>query len=148
MRKRVITIRDAAAQSGVHESTVSRALNSETRDIASKPVADKVLAVTRELGYLRKPLASGLRTRRSLTIRNVIPDLVNPVFPPIIRGIEHTPAPAGYVAVLADAGKDGTTHRQAPHDGRCSSSFSLLSSANGCSVERTESRVTQAADTV
>jgi LacI family transcriptional regulator len=106
MRKTLITIKDVAAASGVHASTVSRALNEETRDMVSKPVADKVLAVARKLGYLRNPLASGLRTRRSHTIGVLIPDLTNPVFPPIIRGIEHTLAAAGYVAVLADSDSD------------------------------------------
>jgi LacI family transcriptional regulator len=106
MRKTLITIKDVAAASGVHASTVSRALNDETRDMVSKPVADKVLAVARKLGYLRNPLASGLRTRRSHTIGVLIPDLTNPVFPPIIRGIERTLAAAGYVAVLADSDSD------------------------------------------
>jgi LacI family transcriptional regulator len=106
MRKNSITIRDVAAKSGVHISTVSRALNIETRDMVSEPVAQKVLAVARTLGYLRNPLASGLRTRRSHTVGVVIPDLTNPVFPPIIRGIERTLAAAGYVAVLADTGGD------------------------------------------
>lgn len=106
MRKTLITIKDVAAASGVHASTVSRALNVETREMVSKPVADKVLAVARKLGYLRNPLASGLRTRRSHTIGVLIPDLTNPVFPPIIRGIERTLAAAGYVAVLADSDSD------------------------------------------
>jgi LacI family transcriptional regulator, galactose operon repressor len=106
MRKNSITIRDVAAKSGVHISTVSRALNIETRDMVSEPVVEKVLAVARKLGYLRNPLASGLRTRRSQTVGVVIPDLTNPVFPPIIRGIERTLAAAGYVAVLADTGGD------------------------------------------
>lgn len=103
MKKTLITIKEVAAASGVHASTVSRALNDETRGMVSKPVADKVLAVARRLGYLRNPLASGLRTRRSHTIGVLIPDITNPVFPPIIRGIERTLAAAGYVAVLADS---------------------------------------------
>lgn len=103
MKKTLITIKEVAAASGVHASTVSRALNDETRDMVSKPVADKVLAVARKLGYLRNPLASGLRTRRSHTIGVLIPDITNPVFPPIIRGIERTLAAAGYISVLADS---------------------------------------------
>ncbi|MGH8239572.1 MAG: LacI family DNA-binding transcriptional regulator, partial [Steroidobacteraceae bacterium] len=103
MRKAAATINDIAARTGVHASTVSRALNAETRSMVSKPVVDKILAVARKLGYLRNPLASGLRTRRTHTIGVVIPDLTNPVFPPIIRGIERTLAAAEYVAVLADS---------------------------------------------
>jgi LacI family transcriptional regulator, galactose operon repressor len=106
MRKSPITIRDVAAKSGVHVSTVSRALNIGTRHMVSKPVADKVVAVARKLGYLRNPLASGLRTRRSQTVGVVFPDLTNPVAPLIMRGIERTLAAAGYVAVLADSNND------------------------------------------
>lgn len=103
MRKTAATIKDIAVKASVHPSTVSRALNAETRNMVSKPVVDKILAVARKLGYLRNPLASGLRTRRTHAIGVVIPDLTNPVFPPIIRGIERTLAAADYVAVLADS---------------------------------------------
>jgi LacI family transcriptional regulator len=103
MKRPVVTIKDIAAKAGVHTSTVSRALNDETRDMLSKPVADKIMAVARKLGYLRNPFGTALRTRRSHTIGVLIPDLTNPVFPPIIRGIERTLAAAGYVAMLADS---------------------------------------------
>jgi LacI family transcriptional regulator len=106
MRKSPITIKDVAAKLGVHVSTVSRALNAETRHMVSKPVVDKVVAVAQKLGYLRNPLASGLRTRRSQTVGVVFPDLTNPVAPLIMRGIERTLAAAGYVAVLADSDND------------------------------------------
>jgi LacI family transcriptional regulator len=72
--------------------------------MVSSEVADKVMTVASKLGYLRNPLASGLRTRRSHTVGVLIPDLTNPVFPPIIRGIERALAVHGYVAVLADSG--------------------------------------------
>ncbi len=74
--------------------------------MVSKEVADRVMAVAQTLGYLPNPIASGLRTRRSRTIGVLIPDLTNPVFPPIVRGIARTLAPAGYVVVLADSDSD------------------------------------------
>jgi LacI family transcriptional regulator len=103
MRKVRITIREVAEESSVHASTVSRVLNPQTRGMVSKEVADRVTAVARKLGYLPNPIASGLRTRRSRTVGVLIPDLSNPVFPPIVRGIARTLGPAGYVAVLADS---------------------------------------------
>lgn len=112
MRKRSVTIKDVAAAAAVHASTVSRVLNPETRNMVSAEVAEKVMGVARQLGYLRNPLASGLRTRRSHTIGVLIPDLTNPVFPPIIRGIERALANHGYVAVLADSG-NSTKNKQA-----------------------------------
>jgi LacI family transcriptional regulator len=106
MRKTRITINDVANEARVHASTVSRVLNAETREMVSKPVADRVLAVARKLGYLPNPLAAGLRTRRSRTVGVLIPDLTNPVFPPIVRGVAQTLAQAGYVVVLADSNND------------------------------------------
>src|SRR5262245_20615135 len=52
-----------------------------------------------------------LRTNRSRTIGVVIPDITDPVFPPIIRGIEDGLARHGYVAILANT--DGDPERQA-----------------------------------
>ena len=106
MRKARVTINEVAAKARVHASTVSRVLNEETRSMVSKPVADRVLGVARKLGYLPNPLAAGLRTRRSRTIGVLIPDLTNPVFPPIVRGITQTLHDAGYVVVLADSNND------------------------------------------
>jgi LacI family transcriptional regulator, galactose operon repressor len=108
MRKARVTINEVAEKARVHASTVSRVLNPETRDMVSKAVADRVLAVAQKLGYLANPLAAGLRTRRSRTIGVLIPDLTNPVFPPIVRGAAQTLAAAGYVVVLADSNNDVT----------------------------------------
>jgi len=84
--------------------------------MVSVEVAEKVRDVARKLGYLRNPLASGLRTRRSHTVGVLIPDLTNPVFPPIIRGIERTLAAHGYVALLADSG-NSSKNKQALTEG-------------------------------
>jgi LacI family transcriptional regulator len=103
MAKRKINIKDVAAAAGVHPSTVSRVLNPSTRSMVSIDVADRVTRIANELGYSRSPLASGLRTGRSYTIGVIIPDLGNPVFPPVVRGIERTMGAEGYIAILADS---------------------------------------------
>lgn len=97
-------IKDVASRAGVHPSTVSRVLNPATRSMVSDRLARKIMQVAEELGYRRNPLAAGLRTRRSLTVGIVLPDLTNPVFPPIVRSAEHTLGAEGYTAVLADTG--------------------------------------------
>lgn len=55
------------------------------------------------MGYARSTLAYGLRTGRTHTVGVLIPDLTNPMFPPIIRRIERTLAEQGYIAILADS---------------------------------------------
>ena len=103
MAKRKTNIKDVAARAEVHPSTVSRVMNPSTRSMVSKSVAERILQIAGDMGYERSPLASGLRTGRSFTIGVIIPDLTNPVFPPIVRGIERTLSAAGYIAILADS---------------------------------------------
>ena len=104
MLKSRANIKDIASRAGVHPSTVSRVLNPATRSMVSESLATEIVRIADELGYRRNPLASGLRTRRTFTVGVIIPDLTNPVFPPIVRGVEHTLDSAGYIAILADSG--------------------------------------------
>lgn len=104
MAKPRANIKDVAHRAGVHPSTVSRVLNPATRSMVSEALARKIIRIADELGYRRNPLASGLRTQKTYTVGIVLPDITNPVFPPIVRGVEHTLDAQGYTAILADTG--------------------------------------------
>jgi LacI family transcriptional regulator len=65
-----------------------------------------VRAAARDLGYTPDPTARSLRTRRSGLVGVVIPDLTNPVLPPIVRGIEETLWWAGLACLVADTDND------------------------------------------
>ena len=110
MPYRPATLRDVAAAAGVHPATASRALNPETRILVSEETAGRVIEAAAALGYRPNPVARSLRTRRSHTVGVLIPDLNNPLFPPIVRGLEDRLASAGYVALLGntdgDSGKE------------------------------------------
>lgn len=106
MHKKRTGIHDVAEAAGVHPSTVSRVLNPRTRGLVSQAVAERVEALAGKLGYSADPVASGLRTRRSATIGVLIPDIANPVFPLILRGIEATLGEAGYTAIIANTDND------------------------------------------
>jgi LacI family transcriptional regulator len=97
-----VTLKDVAAMAGVHPATVSRALNPETRPLVSEETADRILAVADSLGYRPNTVARSLRTRRSNSVGVLIPDLNNPLFPPIVRGIEDRLAADGYVALIGN----------------------------------------------
>lgn len=103
MAKQRATLRDVAERAGVHLSTVSRVLNLKSGYVVSDAVAEKIRQSAAELGYKTNPFALALRVNRSFTVGVVIPDLTNPVFPSIIRGIEHQLAKQGYTAILADS---------------------------------------------
>src|SRR5450631_3639567 len=103
MIKRLTGIRLIAQRAGVHVSTVSRALNPKTRTRLSHEVATRILKIASDLSYTRNPLAVGLKTRRSFTVGVIVPDLTNPLFPPIVRAVERTLGKEGYVTMLADS---------------------------------------------
>src|SRR5215211_1582355 len=106
-----VTLKDVARLAGVHAGTASRALNEDTRSLVSEETARRVLAAGEELGYRPNPIARGLKTSRSYTIGVVIPDLLNPLFPPIVRGIQDRLEEAAYTTPIASA---PTSRRCAP----------------------------------
>src|SRR6266851_8576105 len=110
MPDRPATLRDVAAAARVHPATASRALNPETRILVSEDTARRVSAAAAALGYRPNPVARSLRTRRSHTVGVLIPDLNNPLFPPIVRGLEDRLASKGYVALIGNT--DGDTDRE------------------------------------
>jgi len=100
------TIADVARLAGVHASTVSRALNPGTRAMVTEAVALRIVAAADSLSWRPSMLAAGLRTRRSRTIGILVPDLVNPIFPPIVRAAETLLAEQGYATLLANTDND------------------------------------------
>jgi LacI family transcriptional regulator len=105
-KDRPATLRDVATAAGVHPATASRALNRGTRLLVSEETARRVSEAAERLGYRPNPVARSLRTRRSHTIGVLIPDLNNPLFPPIVRGIEDRLAEHGYVALIGNTDAD------------------------------------------
>ena len=101
-----VTIRDVARLAEVHPGTVSRALNPETRALVNHATAARVLAVAEQLGYRPNPIARGLKTSRSFTVGVLIPDLTNPLFPPIVRGIDDRLTVDGYTTLLVNTDSD------------------------------------------
>jgi LacI family transcriptional regulator len=100
------TLRDVALRAGVHAGTASRALNPATRSLVNEETARKVIRAADELSYRPNPMARGLKTNRSFTVGVLIPDLTNPLFPPIVRGIEQGLAAEGYTALVANSDND------------------------------------------
>jgi LacI family transcriptional regulator len=106
-----VTIRDVARLAEVHPGTVSRALNEQTRALVNEETAARVLRAADELGYRPNPIARGLKTNRSYTVGVVIPDLTNPLFPPIVRGIEDRLGDAGYTPLIVNTDNDPERER-------------------------------------
>jgi LacI family transcriptional regulator len=107
------TLRDVAKVAGVHPGTVSRALNPQTRGLVNDHTARRVQAAAEELGYRPNPIARGLRTSRSNTIGVLVPDLLNPLFAAVVRGIEDRLRGAAYTPLIANTDNDAERERLA-----------------------------------
>ncbi len=105
------TLRDVAEAAGVHPATASRALNPATRGLVNPDTARRVMKVAESLGYRPNPIARGLKTSKSTSIGLVIPDLTNPLFPPIVRGIEEVLDAAGYSGLVVNTDNDPVRER-------------------------------------
>lgn len=100
------TLRDVAEAAGVHTATASRALNETTRALVSAETARKVLRAAEQLAYVPNPIARGLRTSHSRAIGVVLPDLTNPLFPPIARSIQDVLTESGYIGFIVNTDND------------------------------------------
>jgi LacI family transcriptional regulator len=90
----------------VNPATASRALNPALPGRISAPTEERIRAAARELGYRPDPVARSLRTRRSGFVGVLVPDITNPVIPPIVRGVEGVLWKAGLASLLADTDND------------------------------------------
>lgn len=98
---RRVTITDVARHAGVSLSTVSRAMNGNAS--VDPLLAERVRASAAELAYSASPLARSLVLGRTQTVAVVIPDLGNPTFQEILRGLSRAAAADGYHVLIADS---------------------------------------------
>jgi LacI family transcriptional regulator, galactose operon repressor len=106
-----VTLRDVARLAGVHPGTVSRALSPATEGLVNAETVRRVQEAAKTLGYRPNPMARGLKTNRTYTIGVLIPDIQNPLFPPIIRGIDDRLGSAGYTPLIANTDNDPQRER-------------------------------------
>lgn len=95
------TISDVAARAGVSLSTVSRVMNGSTT--VDQEMAERVRQAARSLNYTASPLARSLVLGKTQTIAVVVPDLANPVFQALLRGITAAAGRDGYHVLVADS---------------------------------------------
>jgi LacI family transcriptional regulator len=94
------TIKDIAEETGFSYATVSRALNNK---YGVKPdTRDRIMTVAEARGYSPNALARGLVKKKSDTIGLIIPDISNPFFPQVARGIEDAAKAKGYSVFLCN----------------------------------------------
>jgi LacI family transcriptional regulator len=95
---------DVAREAGVSSMTVSRVINEKGE--VSEATRERVLAVIEELGYRPSGIARGLATQRTGTLGLVVPDVANPFFADVARGVEHGAYAEGYNVFLCNTEED------------------------------------------
>ncbi|HLZ24221.1 MAG TPA: LacI family DNA-binding transcriptional regulator [Ktedonobacterales bacterium] len=97
-----LTLKELGRLAGVHPSTVARVLNDDPHQRVSDEVRQRILALAAERGYQPNRLAQSLRTKRSYVIGTLIPDIANPFFALMFRGIEDALAERDFSVILAN----------------------------------------------
>ncbi|WP_448376534.1 LacI family DNA-binding transcriptional regulator [Fervidobacterium sp.] len=105
-----VSIKDVAKKAGVSISTVSRVLTNSAP--VSEGLRERVLVAVEELGYSPSNIARSLRNGKTRTIGFILPDITNPFFAHIVRGVEDYIRPYGYTLILAssDQNKNEENH--------------------------------------
>jgi LacI family transcriptional regulator len=104
------TIRDVARAAGVGQATVSRVLNNS--GYVKPETRERVLQAAKELGFVPNQVARSLVRKSTATIGLVIPDITNPFFPAVTRGVEDAASESGYTVFLCNTDNDPAMEAQ------------------------------------
>lgn len=95
-----VTIKEVAERANVSIATVSRVLNNNYP--VSKELKTKVLKAIEELDFQPNGLARCLKKNTTHMIGVVVPDIANPFFMDVGKGLEGVVSKKGYVIILCN----------------------------------------------
>lgn len=101
---RPVTIKDVATHASVSVATVSAVMNGNK--YVSPELAQRVRESIATLGYRRNNFARGLKTQVSHSIGLIVPDITNPFFTNIARGVEDVANAHNYSLILGNTDED------------------------------------------
>lgn len=105
-------LREVAERAGVSAATVSRVINDPA--VVNERTRARVQSAIRELGYRPSRVARRLRVEggRSSLVGLVIPDIQNPFFADLARGVEDAAERNGYAVFLGNSDDDPEKERR------------------------------------
>jgi DNA-binding LacI/PurR family transcriptional regulator len=103
-------IRDVAKLAGVSVATVSNVFNRP--QIVAPDTLQRVREAVESLGYVRNESARQLRMGQSRTIGLIVPDIANPFFTDMARGVEDTTSAAGSLVIVCNSDNDPEKERR------------------------------------
>jgi LacI family transcriptional regulator len=108
-----VTLKELGARARVHPSTVSRVANNDPSLRIGPLTRQRIEALLRETEYRPNGVARGLKLRQTFVLAVVIPDITNPFFAALFRGVEDGASARGYNVLLCNT--DGSPERQRSH---------------------------------
>ena len=96
------TQRDIAIAAGVSQAAVSMVLNKAETPSVPAATRARILKLAGELDYQPNHPARMLRSARTMALACVIPDIANPFYPGLVRGLQSVAAAAGYDVLIFD----------------------------------------------
>lgn len=105
-----VTLEDIARAAGVHPASVSRALRGVGGKV-SEATRLKIERIAREMGYRPNAVAASLRTKQTHLVGVVVPDLGNPLFGPLVTGLEVALRRHGLMCLVVHTPDDAAERR-------------------------------------
>lgn len=102
-----VTIKDIARLANVSTATVSMVVNKKDHRITQE-TKDKVLKVIEKYNYVPNRIASSMVTKNTKALGLVLPDITNPFFPELARGVEDRANKEGWHIILCNSDNDYT----------------------------------------
>ncbi|HAJ94866.1 MAG TPA: LacI family transcriptional regulator [Actinobacteria bacterium] len=97
-------IYEIAEKADVSHMTVSRVFNNP--DLVNKKTREKIIKIADGLGYRPSQIARSMRTKRTNYIGLILPDIINPFFPEIVRGVDDCARKNKYNVILVNTDND------------------------------------------
>jgi len=104
------TQKDVARLAGVSQASVSMVMSGLASPALSAETLDRINEAASELGYMPNRFAQALKTNRTMTIACMVPDITNPFYPALMRGIQSVTDTLGYDVIAVNT--DGTLERE------------------------------------
>jgi LacI family transcriptional regulator len=101
-----VSLRDVAKAAKVSVGTVSNVLNRP--EVVAPETLARVQATIKELGFVPNGFARHLRSGQSRTLGLIVPDVANPFFTEVARGVEDAASKRDYAVFLCNSDESAT----------------------------------------
>lgn len=102
-----ITIKEIAKMANVSIATVSKVVNHKDQKISNE-TRQRIYDLIETYNYVPNRVASSMITKKTHSIGLIIPDITNPFFPEVARGVEDYANQLGYHVVLCNSDNNPT----------------------------------------